>query len=148
MLSDSQAAGTAASSMVSDALLRISERANDEHDAALLEKAVKETSAAAYGGSCSASNPCLFDIYLIILFILFMLLAASETVYWKLCLILFPADERYRRCRLYVYSCLPWSSTLRFKHVLKKKLTPSLEKVSNDCLSGMTALPCPTLMPF
>jgi len=48
---DSQAAGTAAPSMVSGALLHISENAKDEHEAALLEKAVKEASASGFAGS-------------------------------------------------------------------------------------------------
>jgi len=50
-LNGSQAAGTAKPSVVSDALLRISEQAKDESEVALLEKAVKEASASGFGGS-------------------------------------------------------------------------------------------------
>lgn len=48
---DSQAAGTAAPSMVSDALRRISEKAINEEEVAVLEKAIKEASASGYAGS-------------------------------------------------------------------------------------------------
>jgi hypothetical protein len=50
VLNGSQAAGTAAPSMVSDALLRASETAKDEHEAASLEAAVKEASFSGYTG--------------------------------------------------------------------------------------------------
>jgi hypothetical protein len=48
---DSQVAGTAAPSMVSDALRRIPEKAKDEKEAAIFEKAIKEASASGYAGS-------------------------------------------------------------------------------------------------
>lgn len=48
---DSQAAGTAAPSMVSDALRRISEKVTNEEEVAVLEKAIKEASASGYAGS-------------------------------------------------------------------------------------------------
>ncbi|KIJ68050.1 hypothetical protein HYDPIDRAFT_83068 [Hydnomerulius pinastri MD-312] len=63
------AAGTAAPSMVSDALLRIQESARTEEEVILLEKAVKEASASAYAGKCYT---CTFSTLLI--FILAMVL--------------------------------------------------------------------------
>jgi hypothetical protein len=62
--------------MVSDALHRVAEKAKDEQEAALLEKAVKEASSSGYAGACCAMIRWFFDVYLI----LSMLLAASETV--------------------------------------------------------------------
>jgi hypothetical protein len=64
ILNDSQEAGTAASSMVSDALLRVLEKARDQHEVAFLEKAVKEASATGCIGSCSAFIMYLFGVHL------------------------------------------------------------------------------------
>ena len=51
LMNDPQAAGTAVPSVMSDALRRVSERATDDQETALLEKAIKEASASAYAGS-------------------------------------------------------------------------------------------------
>jgi hypothetical protein len=48
-----QAAGTAAPSMVSAALLRIQDKAGTEEEIVYLEKAVKEACASAYAGMYS-----------------------------------------------------------------------------------------------
>ncbi|KAJ8588732.1 cytochrome P450 [Rhizopogon salebrosus TDB-379] len=57
-------AGTAASSMVSDALLRVLEKARDQHEAAFLEKAVKEASAT---GCIAASETTTSALYVFLL---------------------------------------------------------------------------------
>ena len=51
ILNYSQATSTAAPSMMSDALLRIWEKAKDEREVTILEKAVKEASFSGYSGS-------------------------------------------------------------------------------------------------
>jgi hypothetical protein len=61
VLNDSQVADTAALSIISDALLRVLEKAKYEYEVALLEKAVKEASATGCIGSCSLSS--FFGIY-------------------------------------------------------------------------------------
>ncbi|KAJ8581858.1 cytochrome P450 [Rhizopogon salebrosus TDB-379] len=53
------AAGTAAPSMVSDALHRVAEKAKDEQEAALLEKAVKEASSSGYAAASETTTSTL-----------------------------------------------------------------------------------------
>jgi hypothetical protein len=143
MLNDFQEAGTAFPSMVSGALLHISMKAKGECEAALLEKAIKEAATTGCIGSCLAFIVCLFDVY-------FILSVSSRFGYrlFKCYLILFLADERCRRRRPYMSSCLLWSSILTFKLMLKKRLTLSWEKISEGCRTGMTAFLYPTLMPL
>ena len=54
ILNCSQADGTAVPSVVSDALYRVSDKAKDEHEAALLEQVIKNASYTGYVGSYSA----------------------------------------------------------------------------------------------
>ena len=54
ILNRSQVDGTAVPSVVSDAMLRVSDKAKDEHEAALLEQAIKNASYTSYVGSYSA----------------------------------------------------------------------------------------------
>ncbi|KAG1739327.1 cytochrome P450 [Suillus lakei] len=54
------AAGTAAPSMVSDALRRISEKAKDDEEAAVLEKAIKEASASGYAAASETTTSTLY----------------------------------------------------------------------------------------
>ncbi|KAG1845248.1 cytochrome P450 [Suillus tomentosus] len=57
---DSQAAGTAAPSVVSDALKRIAVKTQDEGEAAVLEKGIKESSATGYAAASGTTTSTLY----------------------------------------------------------------------------------------